>query len=192
MKVGSCFFLGLSLVFLLFGCDTGKSNVAERESLVALIDSLNAEVGSLREQVSSLEKEVGDQRLLNAFREMDKVSYLTPGDTGYSVVRFDLGAILVQMADIKPYANGTKIRLVLGNVLASTVTGLKAKIEWGKVDDKGIPINDTIKSKMVSFSESIRSGAWTNVSVVLDGVPANELGFVRVRDVSHTGVTLVR
>jgi hypothetical protein len=156
------------------------------------VDSTKPLLDSLQEKVASLEHEVEKLKIASMVRSFENVSYLTPGDTGYSTARFDLGVVLIQLADIKSYANGTKIQLVIGNTLASSITGLKANIEWGKVDEKGLPINESTKSKAVSFSETIRSGAWTNVSLVLDGVPANELGFVRVRDVSHTGVSLVR
>ncbi|MBU3055800.1 MAG: DUF3251 domain-containing protein [Pseudomonas indica] len=44
----------------------------------------------------------------------------------------------------------------------------------------------------MSFAETFRSGAWTNVSVVLEGTPPAELGFVRIRNVSHTGIALIK
>jgi len=121
---------------------------------------------------------------------VNRIAYLTPGSDGYAAVQTDLGVLTVSLVDVKPYANGTKVTLQIGNTLFAIIDGLKATIDWGKVDESGSPINDQAKSKEVRFSESLRAGAWTRVSVVLDGVSANELGFIRVKDINHTGIRL--
>jgi hypothetical protein len=96
------------------------------------------------------------------------------------------------LVNVQPYANGTRVTLRFGNLLSATINGAKAKLEWGSVDAKGSPKNESAQSREVSFTESLRAGAWTNVQVVLEGVPATELGFVRVRDLTHVGINLLR
>jgi hypothetical protein len=123
---------------------------------------------------------------------VDHVAYLTPGSGGYSPVRADIGVLTVDITDIKPYANGSKATLSFGNPLSASINGLKATIEYGKVDEKGAPKNADAKKKAVAFSQSLRAGAWTKVDIVLEGLPPEELGFVRVRDVTHTGISLSR
>jgi hypothetical protein len=123
---------------------------------------------------------------------LDEVAYLTPGEEGYSVVKSDIGAITVSLKDVKPYANGSRITLQFGNILNATITGVKAKLEWGSVDAKGIPKNETQKSREITFSKSLRSGSWTKISVVLERVPPSDLGFVRVRELKHTGIILLQ
>lgn len=178
---------------LIAGCDSAKELLRAREipvnqgeqikTMQQEVKVLNAELAELKQKQSSLE-------LDNMFRDFEKIAYLQPGDGGYSPIRFDLGALTVQLADVKPFANSSKVSLKFGNPLSSSINGVKAKIEWGQVDEKGNPINDAAKSKVVTFTETLRSGAWTSVSVVLDGMPPTELGFVRVRDVVHTGISL--
>lgn len=171
-------------VFSLTGCEHSDSRVAE----------LQSEVTALKDQLDALERQVNEQKQYRDIEKLvatvDKVAYLTPGTEGYSVVRYDLGALTVQLADVKPYANGSRATLKFGNPLAATVTGLKLTLDWGTVDDKNSPENSRQKTKELTLAQEIRSGAWSSVPVVLDGIPANELGFVRVREVTHTGVRL--
>jgi hypothetical protein len=82
------------------------------------------------------------------------------------------------------------VLLQFGNPLSSSISGLKAKIEWGKVDTKGVAHNTG--SKDMIFAQSLPRGAWTSISIVLDGTPPSELGFVRLSDIQHTGIELIR
>ena len=54
---------------------------------------------------------------------------------------------------------------------------------------QGSPKNEQARSREISVNESLRAGAWTNVS--LEAVPPTELGFVRVKEMSHRSINLV-
>jgi hypothetical protein len=155
---------------------------------------LETKVAALQEQAEQLQKQLEllqfQVRLQSDSKNWDGVAYLTPGSDGYSVVKMDLGHLTVNLANIAPYANGSKVSLIFGNLTSATIDGLKAKIEWGSVDDKGIPKNQEAKSREIKLAESLYSGAWNKTEVVLEGVPPTALGFVRVRDVSHQGIRL--
>jgi outer membrane murein-binding lipoprotein Lpp len=56
----------------------------------------------------------------------------------------------------------------------------------------GAVLPETKRSREVTFTESFAAGGWTTVHVVLDGVPAVELGLVRVKELSHRGMSLRR
>ena len=156
------------------------------------INKLSLELESTQKQVIDLEKIVEEIREKDLHESLETIAFLTPGSGKYSIIKFDLGVLTVSIVNVVPYANGTKLTLRFGNTLASTINGLKCKIEYGKVDDKGVVLNETAKSKEVTFKEPLHPGRWTNVTVVLDGMPPAELGFVSVREVSHTGITLKR
>lgn len=165
------------------------------------VSKMDAEIKQHQEKILQLESELSQlkaatdsdresykwDKLIN---DAGRIAYLTPGSSGYALVQTNIGDLAVTLADVKPYANGTKVTLLIGNILSATITGLKATIDWGKVDESGSPINEQTKSKEVKFKESIRAGAWTRVSVVLDGVSASDFGFIRVKNVSNTGVEL--
>jgi len=178
---------------ILIGCNTNERAIADLQTqvhgLTTRLDSLLIEHESLKSELQSIKSEQSFNEFL---RGLDEVAYLTPGEEGYSVVKTNIGAITVSLKDVKPYANGSRITLQFGNILNATITGVKAKLEWGSVDAKGIPKNETQKSREITFSKSLRSGSWTNISVVLERVPPSDLGFVRVRELQHTGIILLR
>jgi hypothetical protein len=152
------------------------------------------QVAPLETKLAVLEKKIEElefQVRLNAdMKSWDEVAYLTPGSNGYSVVKMDLGNLTVSFANVVPYANGSKVSLLFGNLTSATIDGLKAKIEWGSVNEKGHPNNSTAKSRDVSLNESLAPGAWNKTEVVLEGVPPANLGFVRVKEVGHQAIKL--
>lgn len=169
-----------------------SSSCADPKQVSALdkrASELEADVQTLKASVKQLEQQKSFDEL---FKDLNAVAYLTPGTEGYSVIETDLGRVTVMLVNVQPYANGSRVTLRFGNLLNATINGAKAKLEWGSVDSKGSPQNESARSRDVSFTESLRAGGWTNVPVVLEGVPATELGFVRVRDLSHTGISLAR
>lgn len=178
------------VLILISGCD--KEQVAPE--LNNKIDAANTKLAALEEQIGNLKNEIDEIKTQKAFDDLvkaiDKYAYLTPGDEGYSLIKFDLGILAVKLDDIKPYANGSKITLRIGNTFSATIDGLKATLEWGKVDDAGTPVNEKSKSKAVTLKESLPPGSWTRTSIVLDGVKPSELGFVRLKEINHRGIRL--
>lgn len=183
--------IALVLVFgsLLLGCNSSNSST---QLEAAQLITMRQELDAVKTELAETKKKQAEHDFNNLLKDIDRIAYMRPGDSGYSTVRYDLGVLTVELADVTPYANGSKVRLKFGNPLSSTVNGLKTTIEWGHTDENGSPDNASAKSKDVTFTESLRPGAWTTVSVVLEGVPPTDLGFVRVKGVTHTGILLAR
>jgi outer membrane murein-binding lipoprotein Lpp len=173
----------LVVLVLAAGC-TQDNRVAPLEGKVA---SLEAKTAALEKRMEELNFQVSFQASSQGW---DRIAYLTPGTDGYSAVKMDLGYLTVNLADIAPYANGSKVTLTFGNLTSATIDGLKAKIEWGPVDEKGLPKGEQGKSREISLAESLYPGAWNKTDVVLEGVPPTALGFVRLKDISHRGIRL--
>lgn len=173
--------LPLVVSILFYGCQDNKR-----------IDKLEKQIDSLKLNYSNLQKDLYKVQADNFADNYNKVAFLTPGSDAYSAVRFDLGVLTISIANIVPYANGSKVTLCFGNTLSSTINGLKATAVYGPVDSEGITITDQKKTKKISITKSLRSGSWTNVEVILDGVPPQELGYVRIKDITHTGIELFR
>jgi outer membrane murein-binding lipoprotein Lpp len=178
-------------VLVLAGCNQASKDTNSTNNQVQLLE---AKTAALQSQIDALQRTFEDEKQRQAvahlFDNADKVAYLTPGSDGYSVLHYDLGTLTVQLADVEPYANGSKVILRFGNTMAAAVNGLKLTVDWGIVTDQS-PDNAHQHSKEMTFSEQLRSGAWTSVPVVLDSVPPAQLGFVRVHDVTHTGIVLL-
>ena len=165
------------------------------ESLEQKLKDTNAKISALQTELDVQKARIDEIAVHQIFDEDErlngKMAFLTPGSSGYSVIRFKLGVLIVRFIDVKPFANGSKVTLEFGNTLAVSVTELKVTLDYGKVGDKGFPLSGEIKTKEMTFVETLNSGAWTKVTVVLDGVPPTDLGFVSVKNVSHSGVKLL-
>ncbi len=180
---------------------TGCVNESQLADLQAKVADLQTKVVDLRAEVTELKssnerEEIDNLRdkleWMELMQTISKIALLKPSDTGYATVQFDLGALALKIDDIQPFANGSKATLRIGNPLSSKINGLQVTIEWGEVDKKGFAINDKAKSKKLILAETLSAGAWTRVNVVLEGVKAENLGFIRVKDISHRGVELIQ
>jgi outer membrane murein-binding lipoprotein Lpp len=158
------------------------------------IDTIESKINTIENKVSELKSEIEMLKLENQLDKIDtkfdESAYLTPDSEGYLPIKTDIGFITVSLKDIKSYANGSKILLRLGNPISATIFNLKMKIEWGLVDKKGEPDNANTKSRDVEVSQELLGGAWTNVNIVLAGISPNDLGFVRIKNVSVGGIKL--
>jgi len=177
-------YVALTVALSTVGCEQ-KRNTAQD----AALSGLTTKVEALEKRLESIEQSRSFDELL---RDSDRIAFLTPGADGYSVLRGDLGMMTVSLRNIEPYANGSRVTLQFGNLTSATINGAKVKVEWGKVDAKGIPDNETAKSREVTFTQSLGSGRWTNISVVLEAVPPTDLGFVRIREFGHSGISMLR
>jgi hypothetical protein len=166
------------------GCDQQRNTQQDSE-----LARLSTAVDALAKRVESIEQARSFEEL---FKDSDRMAYLTPGADGYSVIRGDLGVMTVSLQNIEPYANGSRVTLQFGNLTSATINGAKVKVEWGTVDGKGVPNNDTAKSRDITFTQSLGAGRWTNAQVVLEAVPPTDLGFVRIREFGHSGISMNR
>lgn len=139
----------------------------------------------------SLDDRVNDLELDKLFRTWDKIAYLKIGGEGYSLIQFDLGVLTIKIKDVQPYANSSKVQLEIGNPLGATITGLKMTVQWGSTNEKGHVLEE-LGSKEVTVDKNILAGSWNSVNITLDSTDPKKLGFVRIRDVSHTGIILTK
>jgi hypothetical protein len=177
---------------MIWGCaDPSQVSSLEKRTadLEKKVNALSPDVEKLKAAVERVEQGRSYDDFL---RNLDSIAYLTPGSGGYSVIQTDLGRVTVELKDVQSYANGSRVTLRFGNLTSANINGVKATLEWGTVNPKGSPDNDTARTREVIFDRTLRGGAWTEIPVVLEGVPATALGFVRIKDVSHHGIVLMK
>lgn len=186
---------GISLVSclmaaLLVACTPPNASVERRVAAAERrVASAEAEIKKFKAELQSIR---ATQNVDSILEKMERTAFLTPGDEGYSVVRSDLGVLTIALENVEPYANGSRVTFSIGNPLSSAINGFSAKIEWGKVDERGLAVEETVRSKKVTLSQPLRAGSWNYSAFVLDGVPPEQLGFVRVSELHHTGIQLSR
>ena len=143
------------------------------------------------EKTQSLEERVSSLEIDNLIGKLDKYAFLKIGSDGYAPIKFDLGVLTVKIKDVQPYANSSKVQLEIGNPLGATITGLKATIQWGSVNEKGDVVEE-LGSKQITVDKNIIAGSWNTIAITLDATDPKKLGFIRVKDVTHTGIMLTR
>lgn len=189
MKIQTIFY-GFLIVIFSISCDSQERFSKFENRITILEDSLS----TLGEQIIYLNSEVWklnrDKYNRELFENLDKIAYLNPGSSGYSTIKSDLGVLTVSLENVRPYANGSQVTLRWGNILNTAIDGLNMKVEYGSVDETGSPDNENAKSREFKMSESLKSGYWNNVNVVLEGIRPENLGFVRIREVYHSGIRL--
>jgi len=58
---------------------------------------------------------------------------------------------------------------------------MKARIEWGANDSRGLPVvGGNVQSTQFAATEPLPAGSWRQYAVDLPGVPPAQLGWVRV------------
>ena len=105
---------------------------------------------------------------------------LKPGGRGYGLLQTDLGRVAVAIADIQPAAGGSRVLLDFGNPTAARLTGMRARIEWGGSDGKGLPLAGNVQGMDFTAPDPLPAGAWRQYPVQLAGVPPEKLGWIRI------------
>ncbi len=146
----------------------------------------NEKIEKLEKKIEEIEGKVNFQEFVT---NSDGVAFLKPSGLGYAVIKFDLGYLTVQIVDATQFANSTKVKIKFGNPLGSTIKGLKGDFEWGSVNEKGW-VKDELGSKEISLNESLTAGSWTTATIVLEGLDVKNFGFLRVKNLTHTGILL--
>src|SRR5258707_15099297 len=112
-------------IWAMTGCTEPRITALEKQN-----STLKTETESLKKEVATLKEEldaVKSQQAMNDLnQEFATLAYLTPGDEGNSVVQTDLGKMTVQLSNVEPYANGSRITLRVGNLTRATENGAKA------------------------------------------------------------------
>jgi len=182
---------------LLAGCFLCSCTDSAVQPLEDKVEQLRRDVAALTVMVANQNME--DPQVNEALEALQRIEYalaseqfitLKPGSDGYGVIRFSLGSLTLDVRNIAAYANGTRMTFVFGNPLSSTLNGVSISVSYGEVNEAGVPIEETVKSKEIKLNKSLSAGAWTSVQVTLDNITPAKLGFISVGNVEHTGIIL--
>ena len=148
-----------------------------------------------KSQISKMEmliNNLNNRDLNNQSDNNHQSVFLTPGTRDYATIKFDLGVLTVSIVNILPYNNGVNVTLQFGNPLSVSIDGLKATIEFGRLDEEGKPVIGEMIIKEVTFDQSLNSGSMTNVSFILDDIPYEEFDFLKISNLSHNAIRLYK
>lgn len=88
---------------------------------------------------------------------------------------------LISLHEIKPYLDGCKVAINIGNPTNVLYSGFKAKVKWGKRWEEGINYDDWVKQlreKEESFTEELKPGWWNKAVVTVSPAKPDQLGYL--------------
>jgi hypothetical protein len=133
---------------------------------------LSAAVDSLADRLDALEA------------QFPVSAELTPGSGTYATIVTDVGALTFSVDRVEASDAGLKALLTIGNTTAATIEEVGATLTWGPSP------GSRAGSRQATLAKTLRPGAWTVVTVQLDTVASSGLGYLRIAEVTHTGIVL--
>ena len=165
--------IGIGLL-LLWGCEGQKASKSMMEDMQKDISDLKA-----------MQKDVTDIDSRLAWLEISKESYKTavlePSQKGYQRLDSNCGIFLVSVQEVKPYLDGCKITLHIGNPASVTYSGFTLRIRWGKRFEKGETFaswQKQLHEKEQKFTEELKPGWWNKVVVTLSPAKPDQFGYL--------------
>jgi hypothetical protein len=143
----------------------------------------NLRLDDLERKVSQLERRADEDRRAN------NVAQLTPTDKGYSFLPTNAGPITVEVIEVAPYANGTRVKLRLGNLTNASISKMTAHLRWGASKDGETFSGQPREELRHSFNEILPPGSFHTEVLDLAGVPSSQLGLI---EFSYPSVESIR
>jgi len=161
---------------LLIGCNETK------------ISGLQSAVTAQGQKTAELEKKLSELETKIWFLELTRNPYeravFDPAaQEGFQRVDTSVGTFTVVIEDVKPYADGVKVRLSVGNLTSATVSAGVVKVKWGQRRSKEIPYADwekTLSETEQKITNDLRPATWNRVTLTLPGIPPEKLGYLEV------------
>jgi hypothetical protein len=151
----------------------------------ARVKALTERVAELQKKLDALETYVYSLAIDSVFPNLpSREINIDPGSL-HGFQRLDLGSgfVFVSLDSVEPYLDGFKLALDIGNPLAADYVGFTLKPEWGKKWDfksNYAEWKKTLHSKTEKFTDTLRRGAWTRVTLILPDIKPSEFSHLQL------------
>jgi len=171
--------------------NTAASNTASQTGAAA--------IAKLQLKVNRLESTVEDNAAsiagINARLNVDESQWSSadfdPMQPGFE--RIDalsgIGIFAVSVQDVRPFGDGVRVKLGLGNLLTATISGVSLKIKYGprepSLTDPNFAIDFSkwqraVQSESEGLTASLRPGSWNPVYINLPGIKPQNFGYISI------------
>lgn len=183
------FVVVLFSVLLLAGCEKISSIESDVKSLKDSNLALSSRMSDIERGYKDLEKkflELENSIVIDRIVRDRSEAEITPSDEGFNTVQTVYGMLTVQCKGIEPYADGSKVRVVVGNPLScgfmNTEISIKYGVSFANYTDGGwADWQKTLRRKSFKLSESINAGSWNSFTVALPGVSPDKMGYIAIK-----------
>lgn len=180
--------IGIILVSLV-GCQDPKIGNSNNE-LANKVSELESRLSTNEAELHELKNQVSDVSVNELIRKFEKIAFLKVGTKEFLPITTEVGVITVNLSNIEPYANGSKVSIVFGNPLSATINNAKFTVDYGSLDKDGLVIDATEKSKEISLIEPLSAGSWNKTELLLEALPVSELGYIRIHSLTVSNIGL--
>jgi hypothetical protein len=173
-------FLG---TILASGCGAKQG---EQKAISTSVPARQADIDALREQIRVLRRQMSEIRAKSSRYESVP---LDPTEKGYGRINTISGFFLVSVRDVRPYLDGYRVSLEIGNPTTARYNGFKLKLTWempmpeqgeGESDERYSKrveewASKPAKEKEFAFTETLYPGSWNRITLVISPATAEEL-----------------
>lgn len=163
---------------LLSGCSTSATNPQVKQ-LHQEVSQLNQQMQHLTTQASALEI----QGQLNSHSANG--AWLVPQANTPVALQTQLGTLRLTLSPVIAEASGSRTTLSIRAMGDQPLPALHATVIWGELDPAtGKPLNSDSLSQTIAVPASLLAQHAVEVPLRLSGLTPDQLGFIRVHDVT--------
>ena len=163
-----------------------ETSIVESEQSRTLSEQSKT-IKELTDRVSKLEV---NNITADFMKKFDSQAYLETGENSFQALKTNVGYLTVNIRDVTPYANGSKVKLVFGNPLTAQIKDIKFTITYGSYDKSKLPKEE--KTKEISLPTVFYSGKWNSVDIILEGIPTAELAYMKIENFTFGIISLLK
>lgn len=180
----------ISIFFItLIGCKDSTLENSNSE-LINKVSELENRLSVNEAELFEIKNQVSDVSVNELIRKYEKIAFLKVGTKEFLPITTDIGVITVSLSNIEQYASGSKVSIVFGNPLSATINNVKFTVDYGSLDKDGLVIDATEKSKEISLIEPLNAASWNKTELLLEALPINELGYIRIHSLTVSNISL--
>ncbi|MBI3811103.1 MAG: DUF3251 domain-containing protein [Nitrospirae bacterium] len=177
--------------FLLEACSMTKSDQTEKElvNVKQKLTGVDQEISGVKQENSGMQEQLNDIAGRVFDLELSKDTYKTItidlSSKGYLRLDTTSGFFMISVRDAKPYLNGFKVRLSIGNPTTVTYLGFVLNTKWGRSFDFKEMKTDrsaysnwqkSLQHKEIKFTDQLKPATWNNVDLIIIPAKQDELG----------------
>ena len=149
------------------------------------VRELHQSVSTLNNEMSKLNKEtvkITQQNALNA--KSSSGVYLLPGSNTPARLNSQVGMLRMSLKNITPNAGGTRVTLRIQGESNDPLPAFNGTVEWGQIQGTTENYQEVnVQNQLMSAPASTLAPSDVDVSLQLNGITPDQLGFVRIHDI---------
>ena len=174
---------------LLISCTQDATLQKQLKALESRVEGNDNTISELQIEIAALQGRLGTLE--------DTEATLNLTERNYSLVKSNVGNLLAVVNDIKPYSDGQKISLLIGNPYNMTFDGYTIIVRYSRRLPEFPNVNDpekrkiwlseiskyreSQKQKVVVITDKLLPGRWNKTTIVLAPAKPEEIGSIGIK-----------